>query len=338
MTEKPAAGEELLLDVRDLAVSVPVGREQRPLVTDVSFGLPVGGSLGLVGESGSGKSMTARAILRLLQRDAKVSGSVRFEGEDVYGMSKSRLRAWHAREVGMIYQDPRAHINPLRTIGDFLTEGLRQSGVSTSDAYEQAEALLKRVGVGNADVRIRQFPHQLSGGLLQRVMIASVLLMKPKLVIADEPTTALDVTIQEAVMVILDEMRRAEGVSLLMVTHDLDLAAAVTDRLAVVYAGRVVELGASATMHEDGIHPYARGLLASRPSTSCKERLKVIPGRPVAAFEAPSGCVFADRCDLVEDVCRTDRPSLREVATHRVACHRADEIVADRAPVVGGRA
>lgn len=317
-----------LLEVDQLTVSLPVGRGSLPIVTDVSFSLAAGESLGLVGESGSGKSITARAILRLLDPRARVGGAVRFAGDDVYEMSKSRLRDWHSRDVGLIYQDPRAHINPLRTIGDFLTEGLRNAGATYSDAEERAEALLKRVGIQNAGERIRQYPHQLSGGLLQRVMIASVLLMKPKLVIADEPTTALDVTIQEAVMVILDEMRRESNVSLIMVTHDLDLAAAVSDRLAVVYAGRVAEIGSSDRMHEAGLHPYSRGLLASRPSTATKERLKVIPGRPVSAFEAPTGCVFADRCDGVLPECRSSLPRLRRVGSQLVACHRADEYAA----------
>ncbi|TIC79143.1 ABC transporter ATP-binding protein [Nocardioides sp. GY 10127] len=320
-----------LLEVRDLAVDLPVGKGHRPVITDVSFSLRAGESLGLVGESGSGKSMTVRSALRLLPAGSRVAGSIRWEGEDVYAMSRSRLRSWHASEVGFIHQDPRAHINPLRTIGDFLTEGLRASGVGRRESVEKAEALLERVGITEPRTRMRQYPHELSGGLLQRVMIASVLLVEPKLIIADEPTTALDVTIQESVMAILDDLRRHEGVSLVMITHDLDLAAAVTDRIAVVYAGQLVEEGASGSIHTEGLHPYSVGLLESRPSTTRRQRLRAIPGRPVAAFEAPPGCVFVDRCAHAVDTCREERPSLRPVQRQLVACHRAEDL---QAPVV----
>ena len=222
-----------LLDVAALEVRVSRRGTTRQLIRNVNFGVRRGESLGLVGESGSGKSVTVRAILRFLDDDAIVSGNVEFAGEPVYGMDRERLRRWHRDDVAMIYQDPRAHINPLRTVGDFLTEALRLAhGMDRAEAGERATSVLQSVGINNADARMHQYPHQLSGGLLQRVMIASALLIGPQLIVADEPTTALDVTTQEEVMAILDELRRERDLAMIFITHDLDLAAAVTDRLA----------------------------------------------------------------------------------------------------------
>jgi oligopeptide/dipeptide ABC transporter ATP-binding protein len=245
----------------------------------------------------------------------------------VYQMAKPRVRQWHRDDVAMIHQDPRAHINPLRTIGDFLTEGLRLTrGVTRSEANGRAIAMLEDVGIDDADRRMKQYPHQLSGGLLQRVMIASALLTEPKLLIADEPTTALDVTTQEEVMAILDELRRERELAMIIITHDLDLAAAVTDRLAVMYAGVIVESGSASTMQAEAKHPYTAGLLASRPSIERREELWVIPGRPVAAWEVETGCTFALRCPFAQQRCRDVAPALRPVGTHLVACHRAEEL------------
>jgi oligopeptide/dipeptide ABC transporter ATP-binding protein len=316
-----------LVDVAALEVYVRQGRETRQLIRNVSLTVQRGESVGLVGESGSGKSVTVRAVLRFLETDAIVNGTVEFAGEPIYDMGRERLRRWHRDDVTMIYQDPAAHINPLRTIGDFLTEALRL--VHDTDrhvARRLAIDVLESVGINNAETRMAQYPHQLSGGLLQRVMIASTLVIGPQLIVADEPTTALDMTTQEEVMAILDDLRRERGLAMIFITHDLDLAAAVTDRLAVMYAGIIVETGPSSTMQGNAKHPYTAALHASRPSTVEKSAPLAIPGRPVAAWEAGEGCPFEPRCAFAADVCRHDLPALRAIDDHLVACHRAEDI------------
>jgi oligopeptide/dipeptide ABC transporter ATP-binding protein len=316
-----------LLTVDSLHVALPTGRRaMRPIVTGASLTVAPGESLGIVGESGSGKSVTAKAILRALGPGARVSGSVDFAGRDVYRMTRGELQAWHAREVALIYQDPRAHINPLHSVGDFLTEGLRHQGVPAREAGARAVKLLSRVGIGDAERRMRQYPHQMSGGLLQRTMIAAALLTDPRLLIADEPTTALDVTTQEEVVAILAELRAERGLALIFITHDLDLCAAVTDRIAVMYAGMIAETGTSADVYAHARHPYTAGLLAARPSAGRQARLTPIPGRPASAFEVGPGCAFAARCPYALAVCEQDRPEPRVIDEQVVACHRASEI------------
>jgi oligopeptide/dipeptide ABC transporter ATP-binding protein len=315
-----------LLEVDGLHVDIPIRGRLRSVIHDASFAIARGESLGLVGESGSGKSMTARTIMRLLMRGAVATGSVRFDGEDVLAMSPAKLRRYQGANVSMIYQDPRAHINPVRTIGDFLLEGPAARGVPRREAHDRAVDLLGQVGIADGGRRMRQYPHQLSGGLLQRVMIASALLTSPELLLADEPTTALDVTTQEEVMAILDEQRQGRQLAMLFITHDLDLAAAVTDRMAVMYAGMIIEVGASEGIHTEARHPYTVGLLGSRPVIGQRSRIQTVPGRPISAFEAGSGCVFAARCPFRIDRCVAERPALRDVGGREVACHRAEEL------------
>ena len=316
-----------LLELDHLAVELGVDKTPVTVVGDVTMSVAAGEAVGLVGESGSGKSMTAKAIMRLLPRHSRISGRLEYAGRSVLEMTRSELRGLRRSEIGMIFQDPRMAINPLRTVGDFLTEALRDSGRMTRrQANARAVAALAEVGIADATRRLRQYPHQLSGGLLQRVMIASVILAEPALVIADEPTTALDVTTQQEVVAILDERRREHRMALIFITHDLDLATAITDRIVVMYAGTVVETGASATLHEASVHPYTRLLLASRPKLDLTERLQTIPGRAVAAYETGPGCVFADRCPYADKEAMEVRPDLRPIAGHQVACHRADEL------------
>ena len=244
---------------------------------------------GLVGESGSGKSMTAKAIARLLPPGAVASGSRRRSAvARVFDLPAAELRR-HRAEVAMIFQDPRAHINPVRRIGDFMTEALRASRACLAARRRGGPCdMLDQVGIDDAARRLRQYPHELSGGMLQRVMIAAALLTEPRLLLADEPTTALDVTTQAEVMAILDELRRDRGLSLLFITHDLELAAAVCDRTAVMYAGQIVETRSSDRLHDDPLHPYtaalARGPAGHRPD---RDPAAAIPGRPLSAFEAP---------------------------------------------------
>jgi oligopeptide/dipeptide ABC transporter ATP-binding protein len=323
-----------LLELERLRVELPVEGAMRPVIHELSLEIAPGEAVGLVGESGSGKSTTARSVMRLLPSGADISGGLRFDGVDLLGLDRRGLREFRAREVSMIFQDPRAHINPVRTIGDFLVEVLTTvRGERREAALARAEEMLRDVGITDASRRLRQHPHELSGGLLQRVMIAAALLAEPRLILADEPSTALDVTTQEEVMAILDEQRRERNVAMMFITHDLDLAAAVCDRIAVMYAGFIVEEGAASTLHAEARHPYTRALIAARPDSGARgEPLRAIPGRPLSAFEAPEGCAFATRCPHVGDVCRTTRPPLREFDGGLVACVRAAEIREGAAP------
>ncbi|MGW2288703.1 ABC transporter ATP-binding protein [Streptomyces phaeochromogenes] len=323
---------EPLLRVEHLGIDLHRRRQEpRTLVRDASFGLAPGEALGLVGESGSGKSLTSRAIIRLLPADARHRGTVAFEGEDVDAMSRDRLTRYLGHDAAMIFQNPRAHINPVRTLGDFLTEPLVcHHGLNRAEAQERLVSLLAEIGIPDGPRRLGQYPHQLSGGLLQRMMIASALITEPRLLLADEPTTALDVTTQQDVMAILDEQRHERHLALLFVTHDLELAAAVCDRIAVMYAGTIVEQRPAAALHSGRRHPYTAGLLAARPGLGEPgARLPVIPGRPSAAYESPEGCPFAPRCAFAEDRCQVERPDLRPDAEGAVACHRADELAGD---------
>jgi oligopeptide/dipeptide ABC transporter ATP-binding protein len=289
----------------------------------------LGEALGLVGESGSGKSMTARAIDRLLPDGAAVTGRIRFDGRDVMTLSGADLRRFRG-EVAMIFQDPRAHTNPVRRIGDFMTEALRtNAGVPGDEAARQAVALLGSVGIEDGERRLRQYPHELSGGLLQRVMIATALLTKPRLLLADEPTTALDVTTQAEVMAILADLRSRLHLAMLFITHNLELAAAICDRTVVMYAGQVVEVRQSSRLHEQPLHPYTAALAAARPSIDATaHRLTSIPGRPLSAFEAPvDACAFAGRCAHAADMCRERRPKLVELDGGLTRCVRASELL-----------
>lgn len=263
-----------LLEVDDLYASLVTKYRQLDLLNGVSLSLDRGEALGLVGESGSGKSLTTRAVMRMLTRGFQTSGEIRFDGRSVMGMNREQLRHYRAHDVGIIFQDPRAHVNPVHKVGDFLTEALvRDRGMPREEVARRAVQLLDEVGVRSPERLLKQYPHELSGGLLQRVMIASVLLAEPQLILADEPTTALDVTAQSDVMAILDEQRQARGLSLLFITHDLELANACCDRLAVMYAGEIVEQGAH--VYDHPTHPYTVELLSARPSID--ERLDRLP-------------------------------------------------------------
>ncbi|MFB6672100.1 ABC transporter ATP-binding protein [Streptomyces sp. NPDC056390] len=319
------------LDVNGLHVTLP-GSGERTVLRDVSFSVAPGEALGLVGESGSGKSMTLKAALRMLPAASRTSGTVRFEGDDVYAMDARTLRTYRSHRIAMIHQDPRTAVNPVRSVGDFLTEGLVLTrGISRREARTRMVKSMAEVGIADGERRTRQYPHELSGGLLQRVVIASALATEPRLLLADEPTTALDVTTQQEVMAILDTLRRERGLAMVFVTHDLDLAAAVTDRVAVMYAGTIVETGPSVDLHHHATHPYTAGLLRARPVLGARTRPQPLPGRPISAFETGDGCGFADRCTYAQDVCRSTRPRLAQVGTHSAACHRGPELAATHA-------
>jgi oligopeptide/dipeptide ABC transporter ATP-binding protein len=325
---EPAMTEVPLLEVDGLTVRLPVEGAQRAVLRDVSLTVRAGEAVGLVGESGSGKSMTARAIDRLLPRGALVDGQVRYRGRDVSGLTGQELRAFRTR-VAMIFQDPRAHVNPVRRIGDFMTEALRTNlRMPAAEARQRAVDMLAQVGIEDGAKRLRQYPHELSGGMLQRVMIASALLTEPQLLLADEPTTALDVTTQAEVMAILDDLRREFGLAMLFITHDLELAAAICDRTIVMYAGQVVEVRSSVLLHDDPLHPYTAALAAARPDIArTAARLRAIPGRPLSAFEAPADeCAFAPRCPHSGDACRAGVPELASLDGGLARCVRAAEL------------
>jgi oligopeptide/dipeptide ABC transporter ATP-binding protein len=317
-----------LLEVDGLTVLLDVNGAKRAVLRDLTFTVRAGEAVGLVGESGSGKSMTARAISRLLPRGAEVQGSIRFGDADVSGLAGPELRQYRQR-VAMIFQDPRAHTNPVRRVGDFMTEALRTNlAVPAGEAGRRAAIMLARVGIEDGARRLKQYPHQLSGGMLQRVMIAAALISGPRLLLADEPTTALDVTTQAEVMAILDGLRRESGLAMLFITHDLELAAAICDRTVVMYAGQIVEVRASALLLSDPLHPYTAALAAARPDiTQTARRLPAIPGRPLSAFEAPAGaCAFAPRCAYAREICRTAVPGLAELDGGMSRCVRAHEL------------
>jgi oligopeptide/dipeptide ABC transporter ATP-binding protein len=316
-----------LLQVRDLTVQLQLSTGMREVISGSTLEIDAGEAMGLVGESGSGKSMTARAIARLLPAGASVTGQVTFEGTDVLALSGAELRA-HRSKVAVVFQDPRAHINPVRRIEDFMTESLRTlDDVPRTEAARRAAQGLEEVGIDDPGKRLRQYPHELSGGMLQRVMIATALLSEPRLLLADECTTALDVTTQSEVMAILDDLRRERGLSMLFITHDLELAGAVCDRTSVMYAGQVVETRAAEQLHADPLHPYSAALVQARPDiTSSAHRLVAIPGRPVSAFEAPGGCRFAPRCPHAVDSCRQHEQPMFALDGGVVRCERAAQL------------
>lgn len=312
-----------LLEIRDLALSLPVDGESRRILRGVDLSIEPGECVGLVGESGSGKSMTARSVIRMLPDGAETGGSVKLGGDEVLAMSNRDLQEVRGSRVAMIFQDPRAHIDPIRTIGDHMTEAMcLVANRSRKDARREAASLLEAVRLEDPDELMGRFPHELSGGMLQRVMIAGALACGPDLLLADEPTTALDVTTQAEVVAILSDLRVERSLGVLFITHDLELATAICDRIAVMYAGEVVEESRAETLHMAPLHPYTSGLLDSRPTLDDDPSLlAVIPGHPIAAFEVGDGCPFAPRCRYSDALCEREAPSERLLEAGRVRCH-----------------
>jgi oligopeptide/dipeptide ABC transporter ATP-binding protein len=319
---------EPLLELRSVTTQVEIQGRYWPVVNDVSFSLDRSEVLGLVGESGSGKSMTARTILRLLPPRARSQGEVLLNGVDLLRLPPRALRAVRAKRIAMIFQDPRAHIDPLWTCGDHLTEGLRvHGGHGRAFARRRALELLAQVGITNRERVFRSYPGELSGGMLQRVMIAAELAADPDVLVADEPTTALDVTIQAEIVAIFDDLRRDRELGMLFITHDLELASALCDRVLVMYAGRIMEDQRTEGLFAAPLHPYTAGLLQARPTLEARhERLAVIPGRPPTAIDAPRGCPFHPRCSFREDACVAEVPPLRRFDVGASACRRTAEI------------
>ncbi|MFE3456447.1 ABC transporter ATP-binding protein [Nocardiopsis aegyptia] len=315
------------LAVEGLGLTVAAREGVLPLLADVTVRVGRGETVGLVGESGSGKTLTARSALGMLPRGARATGRVTAAGVDVLAAGRTDLRDLRRTRVSMVFQDPRAAINPLRRVGDHLTEGLRAGGTPAREAARHARDLLEQVGIDDPVGAMRRHPHQFSGGMLQRIMIAGALSTEPELLLADEPTTALDVTTQAEVVGVLRALQRTHGTGLLFVTHDLDLAAAVCDRIYVMYAGRIVEEADSASFAVAPAHPYTRALLDASPSVHGDQGpLRAIGGRPRSLAEAPSGCSFRDRCPRADHDCALGVPAPRPHGTSRVACLRPEQV------------
>ena len=317
-----------LLDITSLRVELP--GTARPVLDGVSLTVAAGEVVALVGESGSGKSVTARAALGLFPPRARITGDVRVDGTSLVGGSAADLRAVRSSKASMIFQDPRAGINPVRRIGDFLTESLRLSeGWSKGRAEARAAELLTAVGMPDPPRHLRQYPHELSGGMLQRVMIAGALAAEPALLLCDEPTTALDVTTQAEILAVLGRLQRERGLGMLLITHDIDLAAATSDRIYVMYAGRIVETATAAELFATPRHPYTRGLLESTPTLDGPlVRLTPVPGVPLGLLESTPGCAFMPRCRHARAGLCDQGPPPREphgTGTAEAACRRAHE-------------
>ncbi|HVK33607.1 MAG TPA: ABC transporter ATP-binding protein [Burkholderiaceae bacterium] len=318
-----------LLEVRDLAVTLPTTHGRHAALRGVSFGLERGATFGLVGESGCGKSLTALALMGLLPDGAEVSGSVRFEGRELSALDDTAYAALRGDRLGMVFQEPMTALNPVHRIGHQIAESLRlHKRLDAAAARAEALRLLERVHLPRARERLDAWPHELSGGQRQRVVIAIALACGPDLLIADEPTTALDATLQREVLDLLAELRRDTGMALLLISHNLDVMAATVDTLAVMYGGRIVEQGPTHEVFERRAHPYTRGLFAARPRLGLARgtRLATIPGRVPALHEMPTGCAFAARCALALDACRAAPPQALAVdPQHSVRCLRWQE-------------
>jgi oligopeptide transport system ATP-binding protein len=333
MLSTPGSGNsgEGLLEVDGLAVEFPTRDGLVAAVNGVGFTVGRGETLAVVGESGSGKSVTAQAVMGLIERPGRVTaGVVRFQGVDLLRLSEEERRQVRGRRMAMIFQDPLSALNPVYSVGFQIGEMFRiHEGLSRQGAKRRAVDLLDRVRIPSAAERVGDFPHQFSGGMRQRVMIAMAIALGPELLIADEPTTALDVTVQAQILELLDGLRAETGMGLVLITHDLGVAAETADRVAVMYAGRVVETGPAVEVLTSPRHPYTEGLLASLPQGEGRlgRRLEPIGGAPPSLSHIPPGCPFHPRCPYAVDQCRVELPPLAELSVLRAsACWRAEEV------------
>jgi oligopeptide/dipeptide ABC transporter ATP-binding protein len=324
-------GDRPLLDVRDLHVRFPTPTGPLEAVSGVSFTVSAGETLAVVGESGSGKSVSSLAVLGLLGGGRVTAGSIRFQGEDLVGADPERLRRLRGAEIAMIFQNPMSSLDPLFSVGDQVAEALRvHRPISRRDARRRAVELLAEVGIPDPPRRARSYPHELSGGQQQRVMIAMALACEPALLIADEPTTALDVTVEAQILDLLRRMQRDHGTALLFVTHDMGVVAEVADRVLVMYAGRVVEQGPVADVLRDPRNPYTRALIESIPTPATPRDLPMpaIAGSVPHPHDLPGGCRFHPRCPSALERCGTDEPPLLDLAPGRTSrCWRHEPAV-----------
>lgn len=326
-----------LLSVQDLRVTFGTADGDVHAVKGVSFDVAAGETVAVVGESGSGKSVTANSLLRLnFGADVRTSGRILLEGRDVLAMSDDEVRAVRGRDVAMIFQDPLTALNPFYTVGRQIAEAyeVHHPGTSKKDLREIALDSLRKVGIPEPTKRVDQYPHEFSGGMRQRIVIAIALVNSPKILIADEPTTALDVTVQAQILELIAAMQQEHGSAVVLITHDLGVVAEITERVMVMYAGRVVESASVVDAFATPTHPYTRGLLKSVKSldTGRHERLESIPGIPPSLIKLPSGCPFHPRCSFASSLgsrCSTEEPELRAVGASSSACHLPDERLLD---------
>jgi len=324
-----AAHDDVLLDVRNLRISFRTARGLLPIVEGVSFVIRKSEIVAIVGESGSGKSLTALAIMRLItDPNALIEGEIFFGDDDLLALPEPRMRALRGSAIAMIFQDPMTALTPVYTVGTQIVEQIRaHQKISRGAAKKRAEELLRAMGIPSPRQAAARFPHQLSGGMRQRVMIAMALSCDPALLIADEPTTALDVTVQAQILELLLKLRTDFGSSVLLITHDMGVVAQVADRVAVMYAGAVAEAGSTAEMFAHPMHPYTIGLLDAIPKLYGERvaRMPAIPGAPPPPHEKPAGCTFSPRCPFRIETCAA-RPPLVEKAGRLLACFRAGEV------------
>jgi peptide/nickel transport system ATP-binding protein len=324
-TPEPKPGAGALVEVDDLRTTFLTGRGPLRAVDGVSFALGRGETIGIVGESGSGKSVLVRSIMGLLPSSATVTGTVRFNGRDTRSMNKQESKHFWGREIAMVFQDPMTSLNPVKKIGTALTESMRfHLGLNKADARARAVELLTQVGIPAPVQRLGEYPHQLSGGMRQRVTIAIAISCWPKLLIADEPTTALDVTVQRQILDLLGSLQADYEMAMVMITHDLGVVAGRADRVGVMYAGRIVETAPTRELFVATRHPYTEALLQSIPKIerTSHTRLEAISGRPPDLVAPPTGCRFSPRCRYAQDRCLVEDPALTSIdsGAHAVAC------------------
>ena len=318
------------LVVKGLSLSVPSANGRVTVIDDLSFDIPAGRRVGLVGESGSGKSLTAYSLMRLIKEPVRIEkGEIFLGGQEILGMDMKKFRDLRGNDISMIYQDPMSALNPIMRIGVQIIESIQlHSDLNRSQARKAAIELLASVGIPEPDRRIDSYPFEMSGGMLQRVIIAIALSGEPKVLIADEATTALDVTTQARVLTLIDNLAAERGLSVLLITHDLGVAAQFSDELMVMYAGKLVESGSVNQIFSNPVHPYTKALLNSHCdyTTDVNKPINSIAGQPPRPDNRPSGCVFSPRCAHVQPQCRESVPHLEVVHERLTACFRADEL------------
>lgn len=322
--EAPASSAAPLLEVQGLTLRFRRDRNSLQALTDITFGLAPGEILGIVGESGSGKTQILLTMMGLLAENGRAFGSVRLRGEEILNLSSDKLDRIRGSRMSMIFQDPMTSLNPFMRVGKQLTEVLiKHRGLGGAEAVRQAIAMLEQVRIPEAERRMGMFPHEFSGGMRQRAMIAMSLLCKPALLLADEPTTALDVTVQAQILTLMRDLARQSGTSVVLVTHDLGVVADLCDRVIVLYGGRIMEDGPIDDVFYDPKHPYTRGLLRSMPRLDEKTHgeLATIPGQPPTLSLLAGGCPFEARCELRQDYCKSEVPPLARSSARRLACH-----------------
>ena len=319
-----------VLEIKNLRLSFGKDEDRVEVLSGVSLSVPEGKIVGVVGESGCGKTVTALSIMRLIpEPPGKIEGGeIIFDGADLLKLSERDIRAIRGNRISMIFQEPLSSLNPVFSVGEQVGEAIRTHlRVSKKEEKERTVELLKLVGIPSPETRMNSYPHELSGGMCQRVMIAMALACNPELLIADEPTTALDVTIQAGILELINELREKLGMSVFLITHDLGIVAEVADEVYVMYAGKVVEHASTQNLFENPRHPYTVGLMNSIPGLNEKrERLSAIPGIIPSPKDFPVGCRFQDRCPLAIDRCRISEPTLEGINGHQSACFRSSEV------------